>query len=175
MKTTNLKITSLIIATLAFGCTNPFSSSETERLRTENALLKEQIKSLGQTPVSVPDAADTSKIKSYSLSDLVDNTTDFKGKTVALMAHYDNGLQTTTLRSNIGSNCRFFATDGNEVKAEIIIHISKKISVPNAYSNDDLDIVFKCGEGDLSSGNEAVTILRHSDQNVLRGTVLTTK
>lgn len=105
------------------------------------------------------------KVQDELISDFLDNTAKYKGKTLTFKATYYGGPAKTTLRDSVGVTGKFLpiftAIDPkNEAKLNFAVEIPAGLTVPAAVKGDELIVTFKCNNGDNAKGNTAVEIRR---------------
>jgi hypothetical protein len=171
MRITNCVTYLCLILSISSCTSNPFKNNEIDSLKKENKFLKQRIQSQEQTSYTPNSSGDQPGDSSVNLADFIDNTKKFKGKRISLVANFDDNLEGYSLRTEVGGVARFWASDDENAKASLLIHINKGLNVPNAVGNDELDIIFMCNTGELIRGNQAVLIARHND-NIPRNLVL---
>lgn len=105
-------------------------------------------------------AADPPKPRDDLISDFVDNTPKYKGKTVTFTMALDSPGD--SLRDRVGDkSIPFLAVDPNNgAKLPLGLDIPKGLEVPNAKSGEVVIVTFKCGSGANDKGNTAVSITR---------------
>lgn len=99
-------------------------------------------------------------IKEVNIADLIDNTEKYKGKTITLILTLNSDISGNSLRDNVGFDVPFYTFGEKHERLDIIISIPKNLDVPKAVFLDKLSVTFRCKEGNINQGNEAVLITR---------------
>lgn len=104
-----------------------------------------------------------SQPQDVSISDLIDNTAAYKGKTIRLVLSVSNDTffnPNESLRENRDREVRFTTLGPHGEFLEIFIFIPISLAVPAATVFDPVIVTFVCAEGSLKNGNTAVSIER---------------
>lgn len=98
-----------------------------------------------------------------SLVDFIDNTPRYKGKliTIELMIESEIWLEEgRSLRDWIGRDVEFSALGEQFETLAMVIFVPASLSVPKAGWGDSVKVAFRCKDGDLRHGNEALSVTR---------------
>ena len=110
-------------------------------------------------------ASYTSIVKQFNFADFADNTEKYRGKVLKMgLFVTDAGLfkrrSQHSLREYVGKTVKLSNHGEDKVMLDILITIPSGLSVPNAMWGDDVIVEFRCVDGSLRSGNEAISIER---------------
>ena len=102
-----------------------------------------------------------------NMVDFIDNTEKYKGQVLEFkMMHFSGeGNYGIPLRQRRGTWAKFRLStwgisDGTGTSATMIIKIPADLELPNVNFGDDVIVRFRCNNGDLIHGNEAIEIRR---------------
>ncbi len=111
-----------------------------------------------------PGSQGKAKEKPVDIADFIDNTPKYKGKTITMQLHIDDGIDASagqSLRNFVGRTVRFYGfgvTSNTQLK--IAIEIPSGLSVPQVAYADEVRVTFVCSGGSLLVGNVAQSITR---------------
>lgn len=100
---------------------------------------------------------------SFDWADFIDNTGNYKGKTITLTLRVNSSVfadEGRSLRNLIGRNVELYGFGPNSERLDVIVSIPSDLSVPNVAFAESVVVTFLCKEGNLRRGNEAKAIKR---------------
>jgi len=121
--------------------------TETKRVSTESQAAADQPPSLATVKVS----------------DFIDHTNRYKGEvvTLPLMVRSRELIPSgQTLRALSGGAARFQGTSEDGNRLDLMIDLPRSLEIPKLSFGDRAVVSFRCKEGDLQRGNEAVEVRR---------------
>lgn len=95
------------------------------------------------------------------IPDFIDNTENYKGKTLTFRLKFADGSFPGTLRELSGGSALFSGTNRQgTAKLRMNILLPRVLDVPKARSGDELIVTFICEQGSNEKGNVAQKITR---------------
>lgn len=106
--------------------------------------------------------ADPPKPQNELISDFIDNTEKYKGKTVTFRVTLVSANKNLTIRDRLGDKSVPFKSEDpkNGARLGLGLDIPKDLKVPVAKAGEEVIVRFKCTEGKTDKGNVAVEIVR---------------
>lgn len=149
------KIVALVALSCLTGCARP-SHQSTDRADTGRRVEKVRPAPAKSTPPGIV------FLESSQLAEFIDYPERFKGKTIQARLDIEEpifGDKGDSLRNYAGKDVRFFAIGDKLERLNVTIRMPDK-GLPNAVFPNPLLITFRCKEGRLDTGNEALQVAR---------------
>ena len=115
-------------------------------------------------------SVNTNTDEEFPHNEMIDNTENFKGKTLKSVFTYNldgttdikDGLKDLMNQSINGLNikCYSYGLGKGSNKLDIVFFIPKDMKVPNVHYLDRVIVEFICEEGNLNIGNRVISITR---------------
>jgi hypothetical protein len=102
-------------------------------------------------------------LASVKIADFIDHTGRYQGKVVTLpltVRSRDLIPPGQTLRALAGGAARFQGTSEDGNRLDLMIDLPRTLEIPKLSFGDRAIVSFRCNDGDLQRGNEAVKVRR---------------
>jgi hypothetical protein len=93
-----------------------------------------------------------------NISDFINHTAAYKGKTITLILKLDQSSSKTSQTDNGGREFKFTTLGPKGEHLNIIITVPQDVSLPDVGPSDDVMVTFVCSQGSLRQGNHAKAV-----------------
>lgn len=114
-------------------------------------------------PVEDARPADAAPVLNVNVADFIDHTERYKGQVVTLPLLVRSRTLIhpgQSLRDLAGNQARFLGVSEDGNRLDMMIDLPRSAAIPKASFGDRLVVTFRCREGDLQRGNEAIELKR---------------
>jgi hypothetical protein len=95
-----------------------------------------------------------------NISDFINHTPAYKGKTITLILKMDptSVASQAKPRDHAGQEVQFTTLGPKGEQLKLVITIPQEVSLPNVGPSDDVMVTFVCTQGSLRQGNQAKAV-----------------